>query len=314
MSVTDLGVSARGRALDPTARGVIAMVVGMAFQVTNDAVVKLIAARLPASEIMALRGVMAIALMLAVILAAGHGPRLKTLAHPLVVLRSALEAGCCLLYVTALSGLGLAEFTSIVQATPLILTAIAVAIGWQSVGARRWAAIGVGFVGVLLVAKPSPSGVNAYAALALLSAVIMAVRDLVTRRIPGHAPSLVVTLGATIAVTLLGAAGGAAQPASWIAPDAREIILLVGVAALVCACNMTIVLAFRLGDMAVVGPFRYSVILGSLILGYAVWGDRPDALGLVGAALIGGSGLYALRRERERGEPTTAAEGVAGPV
>ena len=314
MSVTDIGFSARGRTLDPTTRGVIAMVVGMAFQVTNDAIVKLVSARLPASEIMAIRGVMAVGLMLAIILSVGQGARLKAVASPLVALRSVLEAACCVVYLTALSGLGLAEFTSIVQATPLIMTAFAVALGWQKVGPRRWAAIGVGFVGVLLVAKPSPTGVNAYAGLALLAAVIMAVRDLVTRRIPSHAPSLVVTLGATVTVTLVGATGGVIEPSAWVAPNAREIVLLTSVAALVCACNMMIVLAFRLGDMAVVGPFRYSVILGSLILGYAVWGDRPDALGLAGAALIVGSGLYALRRERVRGEPASAAEGAAGPV
>lgn len=310
MSAADLPLVPARRTLDPTVRGVIAMVAGMGFQVANDAVLKIASVRLPVHEIMALRGLPAIALTLAVIAVAGHGRKIGSVAQPLVALRSGLEAACCLIYVTALSGLGLAEFTSIVQATPLIITALAVLLGWQSVGWRRWAAIFVGFVGVLLVAKPSAHGINGFAALALLSAFFMAVRDLVTRKIPASAPSLVVTLGSTVAVMLLGFAMGAAHPGSWVMPNGYEIALLASAACLVCACNMLIILAFRTGDMTVVGPFRYSVIIGSLAVGYAVFGDRPDALALVGAALIVGSGLYALKRDARRG----GAVGKTAPV
>lgn len=299
MSAFHFSLSARAGALDPTTRGVIAMLTGMGFQVVNDVIVKLVAARLPASEIMALRGVLAIAVALAVIVALGQHERLKALGNPLVALRSVLEAFACLSYMTALAQLGLAEFTSMIQATPLIITALAVMLGWQRVGWRRWAAVALGFVGVLLIAKPSAEGVNAYAALALLSAGLMAVRDLVTRKIPDAAPSMVVTLGATIAVTVVGLGSGAAgSGGAWIMPSALDAGLIAVAAVLVVACNMTIVLAFRMGDMTVVGPFRYSVILGSLALGAAVWGDVPDALALVGSALIVASGLYALKRER----------------
>jgi drug/metabolite transporter (DMT)-like permease len=300
MSATDLDLLPRRQGLDATSRGVLAMVLGMGFQIANDTVIKLASAHVPIHQIMALRGPLSIVLALAAVFVFGQRRRLGLVTHPLVLLRSALEAVCCLIYITALSGLGLAEFTSIIQATPLLITGLAVLLGWQSVGWRRWMAIGIGFFGVLLVAKPSAAGVNGYAALALLAAFIMAVRDLVTRRIPDEAPSMVVTLGATITVTALGAALGATHPATWVMPTALEAGYIAFAAVLVVACNMTIVLAFRLGDMGVVGPFRYSVILGSLILGYAVWGDRPDALALFGAALIVASGLYALRRDKPR--------------
>lgn len=312
MSSPDLSYPEAKTTLDPTTRGVIAMVSGMGFQVLNDTVIKLAAARLPAAEIMALRGVLAIALAVAVIAMMGEAKRMKTLANPLVALRSALEAAACLTYMSALAHLGLAEFTSIVQVTPLIITALAVLLGWQSVGWKRWAAIGVGFVGVLLIAKPSAHGVNAYAALALLSAAFMAVRDLVTARIPAEAPSMVVTLGSTIAVTIVGFGAGAAQSAHWVMPSAYETGLIAGAAFLVVGCNMLIVLAFRLGDMTVVGPFRYSVILGSLALGWAVWGDVPDALALVGSALIVASGLYALRREPGAKQPLATTSTPVG--
>ncbi|MDR4306613.1 DMT family transporter [Chelatococcus sambhunathii] len=302
-------LSSRAASVDATTRGVAAMLVGMGFQVLNDAVIKLVSARLPAAEIMGLRGVLAITLALGLIFALGLRKHLRTLANPLVALRSALEAAACFSYMTALSHLGLAEFTSIVQATPLIITALAVLIGWQTVGWRRWAAVAAGFVGVLLIAKPSAHGVNLYAALALLSACFMAVRDLVTSKIPSGAPSMVVTLGSTIAVTLVGFGAGAANPLGWAIPGGLDLALIALAACLVVACNMLIVLAFRLGDMTVVGPFRYSVILGSLALGWLIWGERPDALALVGSAIIVASGLYALKREPVAAPAPAAPQG-----
>lgn len=313
MSASDLAYASDKSGFDPTTKGVFAMVAGMGVQAVNDTVIKLVAARLPASEIMALRGMMAVALALAVVLAMGDGRRLKQLANPLVALRSVLEAMACLTYMTAISHLGLAEFTSIVQAAPLIITALAVLLGWQTVGWKRWAAIGIGFFGVLLIAKPSMQGVNVYAALTLLSACFMAVRDLVTSKIPSSAPSMVVTLGCTIAVTGVGFGAGAAQSAPWLIPTGAEAGMIVLAGGLVVACNMLIVMAFRLGDMTVVGPFRYSVILAALALGWAVWGDVPDALALVGSALIVGSGLYALKRERKtEAEPLANAAAPLG--
>lgn len=300
-------LSSRAASVDATTRGVFAMLFGMALQVLNDAVIKLVSARLPAAEIMGLRGVLAISFAAVLIFALGQRRHVKMLANPLVALRSMLEACACFTYMTALSHLGLAEFTSIVQATPLIITAIAVLIGWQTVGWKRWAAVIAGFVGVLLIAKPTVDGVNVYAALTLLSAGLMAVRDLVTSRIPAGAPSMVVTLGSTIAVTLVGFGSGAANPAGWTTPGGLDVALIALAAGLVVGCNMMIVLAFRLGDMTIVGPFRYSVILGSLALGWMIWGERPDALALVGSAIIVASGLYALRREPGPAAPAPTA-------
>lgn len=299
MSAADVGLPAPARGLDPTLRGVLAMLVAMACFCANDTLVKLTAARLPASEIMALRGAIAIVLVLAALRALGLHRRLGALARPMVLLRSLVEAAIAVCFITALARLGLAEITTLLQATPLALTALSVVVLRAKVGWRRWAAVGVGFLGVLLVVKPSAGGFTPDAGLALLSAVLVAVRDLMTRAIPpATAPSLVVTFGATIAVAAVGLAIGAAAPAAWVAPTPADLARLGGAAALVVAGNIAIVTAFRSGDMTVVGSFRYSVILWSLAMGAIVWGDRPDAIALAGAALIVVSGLYALRRER----------------
>lgn len=92
MSATDLDHASRGRGLDATTRGVLAMVLGMGFQVANDTVIKLASVRVPIHEIMALRGPFSIALALAAVVAFGQRRRLGLVAHPLVILRSVLEA------------------------------------------------------------------------------------------------------------------------------------------------------------------------------------------------------------------------------
>ena len=108
------------------------------------------------------------------------------------------------LFITALGQLPLANVTAILQATPLILTLLCVAFGLERVGRRRWAAVAVGFVGVLLIVKPSPAGFNAYAGIALLCAAVVAGRDLVTRFIPRDVPSVVIALSTTASVGLAG--------------------------------------------------------------------------------------------------------------
>jgi drug/metabolite transporter (DMT)-like permease len=302
MSAAEIGL-APSRSIDPTLRGVLAMLAAMACFVCNDTLVKLTATHLPASEIMVVRGVIGVALVLAAIRATGAHRNLRAILNPLVVLRSLVEAATSLSFITALSGLALAEATTLMQATPLIIAALSVVVLRERVGWRGWLAVAVGFVGVVLVAQPSPAGLKMEMWLVLLAAALVAVRDLMTRRIPSAAPSLVVTLAATLAVLFVGAGIGAAAPGPWVAPSVADLVRLTAAAVILATGNMAIVTAFRGGDIGVIGPFRYSVILWAMLLGALVWGDFPAAPALAGAVLIAGSGLYALR-QGANGRPT----------
>ena len=306
MSVLDLGAGAPGRSLDPTTRGVLAMLAAMACFSGNDTLVKLTVDRLPASEIMTVRGIVGSGLLLGLILAMKRAEDLRYLRQPLVLLRALVEVGIAATFMAAVARLALAEITTLLQATPIILTALSALLLRQRISWRAWLAVLVGFGGVLLVVRPSSAGFSLEAGIALLSATLVAVRDLMTRFLPQETPSLVVTLAATMSVPLAGAFLGATAPQTWVLPEAIDLARLAGAATLVVSGNLAIVVACRAGDMTVIGPFRYSVILWSLLMGAAVWGDTLDLLGFAGAALIAASGLYTLFYERRRGRTACA--------
>jgi drug/metabolite transporter (DMT)-like permease len=289
--------------------GILTMCAAMALFVTNDALLKLATAALPPGQIMAVRGVFASVLALGLVLALREGSGLRGLRQPMVLARAGLEALVAFLYITSLAFLPLANITAILQATPIIMTLIAVAFGLERVGWRRWSAIAVGFCGVLLVVKPDPGAFDVYALVALCSAGGVAVRDLITRRIAGHVPSSVVTFSTTTTVGLSGAAIGLTE--TWQPLHGPQLALLAAAAVLVTAGNLCIIVAFRRGDVAVVSPFRYTIVVMSIGLGYLVFGELPDLLAGAGIVLIAGSGLYTLHREQARRRMAASAPAEA---
>jgi drug/metabolite transporter (DMT)-like permease len=296
-------------------RGIIAMLTAMTLFTGNDALLKIATVGLPPGQIMATRGVFGVLLALGLVTAMGESRHLRELAAPVVALRAAVEAAVAFTFITALGALELANITAILQATPIVLTVLTVLFGLERVGWRRWSAILVGFAGVLLVVKPSPDGFNLYAGLALLSATLVAVRDLLTRRIAGHVPTVVVTLSTTTTVTLLGVVLSFRE--EWRGLAVREVALLALAAGFVTLGNLAVIRAYRIGEMSVVSPFRYTVILTSLAVGYLTFGELPDAVAISGIALIVLSGVYTIHRDqmRRRAEaaPAPLRPGAAAP-
>ncbi len=279
-------------------RGIIAMLASMTFFVFGDTVLKLAAANYPPGQIMAVRGVFAVAIAFGFIVASGQLGELHRVRSRLVVVRAALEAAVSFLFITSLAVLPLADITAIVQSTPILLTFIAVVLGLEQVGWRRWSAIVCGFLGVLLIVKPSPAGLDIYALVAFATAALIAARDLVTRSISAHVPSLVITFSTTLAVTLVGFMAGIGE--DWQPVGSFEAGLLLAAAVLVTLGNLTVVMAFRDTDVSVVSPFRYSNVPLAILLGFFVFGELPDLMSVAGIVLIIASGLYTIHREHAR--------------
>jgi drug/metabolite transporter (DMT)-like permease len=278
-------------------RGIIAILLAMAFFITNDAIVKLASATFPTSQVMAVRGIFASLFALGLVFAMRETKSLRRLASPLVALRATIEATVAFLFISALALLPLANINAIMQATPIIMTLMSVAIGIERVGWRRWGAILVGFAGVLLIVQPSAEGFNVYALVALSAAFLVAIRDLVTRRIGGDIPSIVVALSTTVAVGIAGFIIGFVRGDSWAPFFIGEMNLLLVAAVLVTFGNLGIVMAFRNTDVSVVSPFRYIIVVFAIILGYLFFDELPDIFALMGITLIAGSGLYTIHRE-----------------
>src|SRR5690606_32415797 len=148
-------------------RGILAIVGGMSCFAGNDAVVKLVARTAPLGEVLFVRGLMTCVIVGALMVALGHANRLSSAAHPRVLGRSGLEALAALLFTSALVRMPIAELSTIVLASPLIITALAVILYREEVGWRRWTAIIVGFAGALCVVKPTPAAFNIWALVGL---------------------------------------------------------------------------------------------------------------------------------------------------
>lgn len=292
-------------------RAIVAMLVSQAFFIGSDTVVKLAAeAGMPSGQIMGLRFPMALLLVLVLAWRARVLHHLHLATSKTVVTRAGLEIAIAFTFLGALPHLALGNITVVLQATPLIITALSAVLLAEQVGWRRWTATAVGFAGVVVVARPGGEGLNEWVIVALVCAILIAFRDLVTRRLSPHIPSIVVTLTTT---AFVGVAGFAAAPfEEWVVLTWPLVGALAASAILVTGGNYFIIQAFRQGEVSVVSPFRYAVVIWAMMAAYAVWGDLPDSFDLAGGALIVGSGLYTFHRqnisrrraEREAETPT----------
>jgi drug/metabolite transporter (DMT)-like permease len=280
-------------------RGILAMSAAVFVFIFNDALIKIAAETVPSIQAIGVRGVFATLWVTLALAVTGAWRQLGGVAHPYVLLRGALEAASSIVYLVALFHIQFAIATAINLSTPLIFTALAVLLLKETVRWRRWSAVIVGFLGVLLVIQPRPGDIDVWAWVVLLATVLGAFRDILGRYLPASVPTLVVSFASAAAVALVGCAWTFVE--GWQPMTAREIGLLVASSLLLAAGYQFLVMALRSGaEFSVIGSFRYASILWALGIGYVVWGDVPNALALAGIAVIVGSGLYILHRERVR--------------
>jgi drug/metabolite transporter (DMT)-like permease len=279
-------------------RGIVAVLVSMALFVLSDSVVKLAGEMMPATEIMAVRGVMAVLLMGGVAAATIDRSKWHLVAQPRVVIRASIEAIVAVLFLIALPQLPLADITAIQQVTPIVLTVLSAAVLKEVVGWRRWLAVLAGFVGVVLVIQPTAEGINLFALSALACAALVAVRDIITRGLDPGIPTALVTFTTTLSVCVAGFVGAPLQ--SWQTPTPFGFALLAASAVLVSLANIFIIRAFRGTEVSVVAPFRYAGVFWAIVLGFAIWGHIPNALAIAGTVILVASGLYIMHREALR--------------
>ena len=211
-------------------------------------------------------------------------------------IRVAAEVGVTTCFLSALFSMPLANATAIMQTSPLMLTFAAALFLRETVGWRRWAAVAAGFSGVLMIVRPGAEGFGLPALYALSAVCFVVVRDLATKRLSPATPSLFITLTTAISIICLGALVTASG--SWTPIAAASVAVMAGSACFLFVGYLCSVLTMRVGEMSFVSPFRYTILIWALILGYAVFGDIPDGLTLTGAAIIVVAGLLTFYRER----------------
>ncbi len=277
--------------------GAIYMMLSMAAFTVNDAFVKLAAETVPLFQIVFLRGIATTAMLAATVYLTGglrfsipKGDRGK------VAWRTVFEVAAMVAFLTALINMPIANATAILSALPLAVTLGAALFLGDPVGWRRLLAICVGFVGVLLIIQPGTDGFNAYALFALLAVLIITGRDLVTRRFSPQVPSMGVAVLTAAAVCVFGGVMSMFEP--WAPLGAREVALILAAAVFIIGGYVFSILVMRVGEIAVIAPFRYTSLIFALVIGLVVFGEFPNSLALTGAAVVVATGLFTLWREQ----------------
>jgi drug/metabolite transporter (DMT)-like permease len=279
-------------------RGIVAICGCMASYTVNDALVKQILKDYPVGEVIFVRGLMSTLLIGGFVLGLGYAPQLRAAMSRLMATRSVCDGLSTACFIAALAHMQLANVAAVLQIGPLLITALSVLFFGEAVGWRRWAAVGVGFFGALLVIKPIPSAFDVWAIVAAGSALFAALRELYNRRIDHGVPTVVIAFWGAIGITLFGTLFASTE--QWRTVATGDLVQLFVAAVFVGIAIYLMALGFRNVDLSVVAPFRYSYLITSAIAGYLVFRELPDGWTMAGAALIVGSGLYALHREAVR--------------
>ena len=292
-------------------RAALFMSVSMAGFTLNDGIAKHASESMNMGQVMFVRGAFATLFIAALAWHQGALANLRLALQPMVMLRVFGEMMATVTFLIALAQLPIANVSAVLQALPLAVTMGAALIYGETVGWRRWLSIAAGFAGVAIIVRPGLEGFSAYSLVALVCVGFCTARDLATRRVPERIPTLLISTVTAASVSICGAF--LIQPmGGWTNPGAVDLMLLACAAGLLLVGYQFIILAMRSGEISFVAPFRYTGLLFSILLGFAVFGDVPDLAMILGSAIIVGSGLYMLYRERVVGRSKAAAESV-GP-
>lgn len=283
--------------LSPDLRGAAFMVLSMAAFAVEDVFFKAATARLPVG--MALLGVGLGGLAIFALLSLRAGERIwhPAILTPPLLIRTGFEIAGRLGYGLALALTPLSSTSAILQAAPLVVTLGAVLVFGERVGWRRWSAIGLGFLGVLIILRPGLDAFEPASLFAVMGMIGFAARDLATRASP---PAMSMAQLGSLGFAVLVVAGlvhmvwtGQAV----VLPGAADAARLAAAAIFGALAYGALTFAMRSGAIAAVAPFRYTRLIFAFALAYLVFGERPDAATWAGCALIVASGLYTLSRQ-----------------
>ena len=275
--------------------GILVMLLAVGVFALMDAGLKLLAPHYPAAQVAALRGAASLPFVLAwVALTVGFRSLLRV-RWPLHLLRGVLAVLMMVGFVYTIARMPLSTAYTLFFVAPFLITALSVPILGERVGVRRWSAIFVGLVGVLVVLRPSGDGLMSLAALAVLGAALCYAIGAITVRVLSRTDSTQSMVFWMLSSMALGA-GLIALP-SWVPVRSEHWLLIAGIGAAGALGQYAITEAFSRGEASVIAPFEYTALGWGVALDLALWGVLPDRITWLGAGIIVASGLYLMRRE-----------------
>jgi drug/metabolite transporter (DMT)-like permease len=278
-------------------RGIVLMLLAMAALSVMDATMKQLVGHYSPLQVAALRGMVSLPFVIGWIY--WRERTFRTLFHVRWrwhLARGVLAVLMLTSFIYAISGMPLSEAYTLFFVAPLMITALSVPLLKESVDLKRWIAILVGFGGVLVVLRPGFVSLDLLSVAVLVGATCYAL-NAISVRILGRTDSTAAMSFWFIAMVAVGA-GALALP-DWQPVRSSDALWLVGMGVTGALGQLLITEAFKCAPVSIVAPFEYSTLFWGVLLDLAIWGDLPGPLVFAGAAVIVGSGLYLIHRERK---------------
>ncbi|MEZ5931708.1 MAG: DMT family transporter [Alphaproteobacteria bacterium] len=275
--------------------GIASVVAGLFAMSVMDACAKWLGEGYAVSQIILARNGVGAVLVFLFVLASGKGlGMLRAHRIGLLALRTVCSLAAGFLFFTGLRYLPLADAFAIAFTAPLFITALSVPLLGEHVGMRRWAAVAVGFAGVLVVIQPGTSSFRLEALLPLAAALSYALTMLVSRKLTRDMTTSSIvfwsSLGAALAALIL-------MPSQWMTPGPADLALFLFMGLIGTLGMLLITQGYRFVPAAVIAPFDYSALLWAILLDWLIWSDLPGTSVWLGSAILIASGLYILHRE-----------------
>jgi drug/metabolite transporter (DMT)-like permease len=283
---------------DRPLRGILMIISSTGFLACSDAMAKYLSRTgMPPVEIAWIRFLVFVLILLPVVLAPASGKVMRS-ARPMLQVFRGLGLLCSsIFFIIALGYLPIAEATATGFVSPLFVTGFSVLFLSEKVGLRRWTATIIGLLGVLIIVRPGTAAFQPATIFPIISSLGWASALVLTRKMSGADRAITTMVYSAITGFLVLSVF---VPFYWIAPSWTQIALGVGIGTAATIGHWIVVLAFRYADASVLAPFSYVQLLWVTLLGFFVFGEVPDVVTFVGAAIIISSGVYTAHRERVR--------------
>lgn len=309
----------REAAIDNRALGIAALLLAIVVLTAQDAFIKSISGDYPLHQIVLVRAVVALLLVALVVRLEGGLAVLKSATPGLQALRGLLIVAANSFFFLGLAALPLAEAVAIFFIAPVFITALAAPVLGERIGIFRWSAVGIGFLGVLVIVQPGTNAFRPEAFFPVCAALAYALMQMLTRRlgVTSRASALAfyiqiafllvsATVGLTVGDGRYAGSGHASLEfllRAWSWPPAPHLALMILIGALSAVGSYMMSQAYRKAEAAVVAPFEYCAVPLSVIWGYALFGELPTDSAWIGMAMIVGAGLFLFYREMRHGRP-----------
>lgn len=282
--------------LSPNALGAVYMVIGSLGYVTNDALIRVATDEgLDVYQALCLRNI-AMTVLFAGIMKARREPIARRRFTGPVIARVAAEVIATALFFAALVQLEFANAQTILLLVPFAVTLTAGVLGAEAVGAARYGTVAAGFVGVLLVVQPGTGAFSPWSLAVVAAAASLTFREFATRRVDDSIPASFIAFVTSAAIAIM--TGAVALFTGWNAVTGRAALIVFAACLCLVMGYVFTIQTVRVGELSVSAPFRYTTLLGAVVLGYVFFDEIPNGLTIAGCAIIVASGIIAIRLER----------------